>query len=193
MLKPLIRKNDRLARILIFSFSVVIFLLVSFLGNYKMDIDPGFDVQIFAFLNALTNSAVSIVLGWALVAVKKKNYLLHKRLMFSAIILSVFFLLTYVAHHLLAGEARFGDADKDGIVTDHEKALVGNIRYFYYLILFTHIVLAGIILPFILFTAYRALTGEWTKHKRLARYTWPVWFYVAISGPVIYFMIKPYY
>ncbi len=193
MLKPLIRKNDRLARILIFSFSVVIFLLVSFLGNYKMDIDPGFDVQIFAFLNALTNSAVSIVLVWALVAVKKKNYLLHKRLMFSAIILSVFFLLTYVAHHLLAGEARFGDADKDGIVTDHEKALVGNIRYFYYLILFTHIVLAGIILPFILFTAYRALTGEWTKHKRLARYTWPVWFYVAISGPVIYFMIKPYY
>lgn len=193
MLKPLIRKNDRLARILIFSFSVVIFLLVSFLGNYKMDIDPGFDVQIFAFLNALTNSAVSIVLVWALVAVKKKNYLLHKRLMFSAIILSVFFLATYVAHHLLAGEARFGDADKDGIVTDHEKALVGNIRYFYYLILFTHIVLAGIILPFILFTAYRALTGEWTKHKRLARYTWPVWFYVAISGPVIYFMIKPYY
>lgn len=193
MLKPLIRKNDRLARILIFSFSVVIFLLVSFLGNYKMDIDPGFDVQIFAFLNALTNSAVSIVLVWALAAVKKKNYLLHKRLMFSAIILSVFFLLTYVAHHLLAGEARFGDADKDGIVTDREKALVGNIRYFYYLILFTHIVLAGIILPFILFTAYRALTGEWTKHKRLARYTWPVWFYVAISGPVIYFMIKPYY
>lgn len=193
MLKPIIRKNDTLARTVIFSVSILIFILVSFLGKYQLPIEVGFNVHIFALLNAIINSLVSIVLVAALVAVKRKNYLLHKRLMFSAIVLSVFFFLTYIAHHLLAGEARFGDVDKNGIVTADEKALVGNIRYFYYLILFTHIVLAGIILPFILFTAYRALTGEWVKHKRLARYTWPVWFYVAITGPIIYLMIRPYY
>lgn len=193
MLKPIIRKNDTLARTVIFSVSILIFILVSFLGKYQLPIEVGFNVHIFALLNAIINSLVSIVLVAALVAVKRKNYLLHKRLMFSAIVLSVFFFLTYIAHHLLAGEARFGDVDKNGIVSADEKALVGNIRYFYYLILFTHIVLAGIILPFILFTAYRALTGEWVKHKRLARYTWPVWFYVAITGPIIYLMIRPYY
>lgn len=193
MLKPIIRKNDTLARTVIFSVSILIFILVSFLGKYQLPIEVGFNVHIFALLNAIINSLVSIVLVAALVAVKRKNYLLHKRLMFSAIVLSVFFFLTYIAHHLLAGEARFGDVDKNGIVTADEKALVGNIRYFYYLILFTHILLAGIILPFILFTAYRALTGEWVKHKRLARYTWPVWFYVAITGPIIYLMIRPYY
>ena len=193
MLKPIIRKNDTLARTVIFSVSILIFILVSFLGKYQLPIEVGFNVHIFALLNAIINSLVSIVLVAALVAVKRKNYLLHKRLMFSAIVLSVFFFLTYIAHHLLAGEARFGDVDKNGIVTADEKALVGNIRYFYYLILFTHILLAGIILPFILFTAYRALTGEWVKHKRLARYTWPVWFYVAITGTIIYLMIRPYY
>jgi putative membrane protein len=112
-------------------------------------------------------------------AVKNKQYLVHKRLMFAALILSVVFLLFYIAHHILADETKFGG--------------MGTIRYIYFFILITHIFLAGIILPFILFTAYRALTGEWVKHKKLARYTWPLWLYIAITGPVIYLMISPYY
>ena len=110
-----------------------------------------------------------------------------------AISLSVLFLLSYIAHHLLAGDTKYGDLNHDGIVSIDEKALAGNLRMIYYFILITHIPLAAIILPFILFTAYHALTGEYDKHKKLVRITWPVWFYVAVTGLLVYLMINPYY
>ena len=113
--------------------------------------------------------------------------------MLTSISLSVLFLLSYIAHHLLAGDTKYGDLNHDGIVSLDEKALAGNLRMIYYFILITHIPLAAIILPFILFTAYRALTGEYDKHKKLVRITWPVWFYVAVTGVVVYLMISPYY
>lgn len=113
--------------------------------------------------------------------------------MTAAIILSVIFLLSYICHHLLSGETRYGDLDHNGIVTAAEKKIAGPLRMVYYILLGTHIPLAGIILPFILFTAYRALTGEYARHKKLARITWPVWLYVAISGVIVYLMISPYY
>ncbi len=129
----------------------------------------------------------------ALVAVKNGKYRLHKRLMTTALILSVLFLVSYIAHHILAGEAKFGDSNHDGLVSEEEKVLVGNVRVVYYFILATHIFLAAIILPFILFTAYRALTAEYALHKKLARITWPLWLYVAVTGPVVYWLISPYY
>ena len=113
--------------------------------------------------------------------------------MLTAMALSVLFLLSYVLHHLFAGEARFGDINHDGIVTEAEKAAAGSIRYFYYILLGTHILLAGIVLPFILFTAYRALINENAAHRKLAKVTWPIWLYVAVTGPVVYLMISPYY
>ena len=113
--------------------------------------------------------------------------------MITAILLSVLFLLSYIAHHLLAGETKFGDLNHDGILGVEEKLQAGNLRLIYYFLLITHIPLAAIILPFILFTAYRALTGEYDKHKKLVRITWPVWFYVAVTGVVVYLMISPYY
>jgi putative membrane protein len=152
-----------------------------------------FDKHLFAFINSLLNTAVAIILVVALVAVKQKKYQFHKNLMITALILSLLFLVSYIAHHLLAGEARFGDANFDGIVSDEEKAAVGNLRSFYLLLLTTHIILAAVILPFILFTTYRALTGEFEAHKKIAKRTWPLWFYVAVTGPLVYFMIKPYY
>jgi len=115
----------------------------------------------------------------ALIAVKSKKYLLHKRIMITAIILSCLFLVSYICHHLFTVETKFGGE--------------GNIRYVYYFILGTHIILAAIILPFILFTAYRSMIGEFSRHKKLARITWPIWFYVAVTGVVVYFMISPYY
>ncbi len=113
--------------------------------------------------------------------------------MLAAIFLSILFLLSYICHHLLSGETKYGDLNHDGILSADEKSLAGTTRYIYYFILATHIPLAGIILPFILFTAYRALTGDYAKHMKLARITWPIWFYVALTGVVVYLLIRPYY
>lgn len=193
MLQASLQKNDKKARWLIGIFSFVVFAAVVALGKIKLHVDLGFDVHIFARINAVLNSVIALLLVLALVAVKRKQYLTHKKFMMIALVLSVLFLVSYIAHHLLAGEARFGDIDHDGIVTDAEKAAVGSMRMIYFIILSTHIVLAAVILPFILFTAYRALIGEWPAHKKLARYTWPLWFYVAVTGPIVYLMISPYY
>jgi putative membrane protein len=170
-----------------------VFTGIAFLSGAKLNIPINFDPHIFAAFNAVINSFVAILLVLALIAVKSKKYVLHKRIMLTAIILSVLFLISYVCHHLLSGETKFGDLNHDGIVSLDEKTLAGSLRYIYYFILLTHIPLAGIILPFILFTAYRALSGDYEKHKKLARITWPIWFYVAISGVAVYLLISPYY
>lgn len=193
MLQASLQKNDKQATWLIGIFSFVVFAAVVALGKIKLHVDLGFDVHIFARINAVLNSIIALLLVLALVSVKRKQYLTHKKFMMIALVLSVLFLVSYIAHHLLAGEARFGDVDHDGIVTDAEKAAVGSMRMIYFIILSTHIILAAVILPFILFTAYRALIGEWPAHKKLARYTWPLWFYVAVTGPIVYLMISPYY
>lgn len=179
MLPPSIQKNDRLANWLIGIFSVVVFVVVVVLGRVKLDIDMGFDIHIFALANAIINSIIAVLLVGALVAVKSKKYELHRKMMFGALILSILFLLSYILHHLLAGDTKFGGE--------------GAIRYFYYFILITHVILAALILPFILFTAYRGLTAEWPQHRKLAKITWPLWLYVAVTGPLVYIMISPYY
>ena len=113
--------------------------------------------------------------------------------MLTAIILSLVFLVSYICHHLLSGDTKYGDLDHNGILSASEQSIAGTTRYVYYIVLATHIPLAGIILPFILFTAYRGLTADYGRHKKLARITWPVWLYVAISGVIVYLMIRPYY
>ena len=179
-MKAELKKNDKLAKTLIYIVSAVVFLVVVSLRYLKFtNVDLGFDVHLLAKANALINGTVSILLVAALVAVKKKNFELHKKLMKSAIFLSVIFLVTYIGHHMFAGETEFPKEN--------------SLRGLYLVILSTHIVLAAIILPFILFTAYRALIAEFPAHKKLARYTWPIWFYVAVTGVVVYFMISRYY
>ena len=193
MLQPSLAKNDKKAKFLIYTVSIVVFAAVVFLSKYKLDVDLGFDVHVFAKANAIINSMVAVLLLAGLFSVKQKKYELHKKIMLTAISLSVLFLLSYIAHHLLAGDTKYGDLNHDGIVSIDEKSVAGNLRMIYYFILITHIPLAAIILPFILFTAYRALTGEYDKHKKLVRITWPVWFYVAVTGVAVYLMISPYY
>jgi putative membrane protein len=193
MLEAALHKNDRKAYWIIIVFSAVVFMAVLALGRFKLNINAGFDIHIFAKINAVINSAVALLLIAALIAVKNQKYTLHKNIMLTAMVLSVLFLVSYIAHHLLAGEAKFGDINRDGLVSATEKLQVGNLRVLYLVLLATHIVLAAVILPFILFTAYRALVGEWPAHKKLARYTWPLWLYVAITGPVVYLLISPYY
>jgi putative membrane protein len=191
--EPSLNKDDKKAKLLIWFVSVVVFVAVAFLASFKLNINLGFNVHIFAQANAVINSLVAALLIAGLLAVKQKNYEAHKKIMLIAIALSVLFLVSYICHHLFAGETRFGDLNHDGKLSDEEKLKVGNLRYIYYIILFTHIPLAAIVLPFILFTAYRALIGEYEQHKKLTRLTWPIWFYVAVSGVVVYLMISPYY
>jgi putative membrane protein len=193
MLQAAWKKNDKKARILIFVFSAVVFSAVVLLSRVKLGVNLGFDVHLFAKANAIINSCVAVLLIVALIAVKTKNYKLHRNIMLTAMMLSVLFLVSYICHHLFAGDTRFGDLNHDGIISDVEKAAVGSSRMIYYIILGTHIPLAGIILPFILFSAYRALIGEFGKHKKLVRITWPIWFYVAVTGVLVYWMISPYY
>ena len=179
MLNASIKKNDRLARVFILTVSVVVFLAVVILSRVKLEVDLGFDVHLFAAANAIINSIVSVLLIAAFVSVKNGQYLLHKRLMISAILLSVLFLISYIAHHLLTGDTHFGGT--------------GGIRKFYFFILITHIFLAAIILPFILFTAYRGLVAEWPLHRKIAKITLPIWLYVSVTGVIVYLMISPYY
>jgi putative membrane protein len=193
MLAPVLKKNDKLAYILIGVFSVIVLAVVTFLSKFTLDVELPFDKHIFALINAVINSAVAVLLIAGLIAVKQKNYTLHKSIMLTAMVLSLLFLVTYIAHHLLAGEAKFGDANFDGIVDDAEKEVLGNTRPFYLILLGTHIILAATSLPFILFTAYRALTSDFAAHKALSKKVWPIWFYVAVTGPIVYLMIKQYY
>ena len=193
MLEATLQKNDKKAYWLIGIFSVIVFAVVVSLGQINLKISVGFDVHIFAKINAVLNSFVAVLLITALVAVKNGQYTLHKKMMLAAMILSILFLVSYITHHLLAGDTKFGDINHDGQLSDDEKLQAGATRIVYYLLLVTHIILASLILPIILFTAYRGLTGEYAAHKRLAKYTWPLWLYVAVTGPVVYLMIRPYY
>ena len=190
---PLIAKNDTKAKILIWTVSIIVFVAVVILSKYKLIVDIGFNPHLFALANAIINSMVAVLLLAGLIAIKQRKLVLHRTIMLSAISLSVLFLLCYIGHHLLAGETKYGDINHDGIISETERLQAGGLRTFYYILLVTHIPLAAIILPFILFTAYRALTGEYGKHKKLTRITWPIWFYVAITGVIVYWMINPYY
>jgi putative membrane protein len=179
MLTPTFKKNDQKAKLFIYAVSIIVFAAVVILSKVKLQLDLPFNPHVFATVSACINSLVAVLLVAGLLTAKQKKYDLHKKIMITAIILSVLFLLSYIAHHLLTDETKFGG---DGV-----------IKTVYYVILLTHIPLAGIILPFILFTAYRALIGEYEQHKKLTRITWPIWFYVAVTGVIVYLMISPYY
>lgn len=193
MLPPLLAKNDSRAKWLISTVSFVIFTAIVILSRVKLDVDLGFDVHVFALINACINSFVSILLVLGMIAIKRRRFVVHKKLMLAAMILSIAFLVSYVSHHLLAGDTRFGDINHDNVVDASELSTVGKTRLIYFIILITHIFLAAIILPFILFTTYRAMIAEWPQHRKLAKITWPVWLYVSVTGVVVYLMISPYY
>ncbi|MCC7028975.1 MAG: DUF420 domain-containing protein [Chitinophagaceae bacterium] len=192
MIKTL-QKNDQKAHWLIWIFSSIVFLAVTVLDKITVQADLGFDPHIFAMLSAGINAIVSVLLIVALVLVKQKKFGLHKNVMLFTMLLSILFLVFYIAHHLFTGETKYGDVNHDGLLGEDEKSLAGSLRYVYYFIISTHITLAGIVMPFVLYSAYRGLTAEYQQHKKLVRYTFPVWLYVAITGVVVYLMISPFY
>lgn len=142
----------------------------------------GYDVQPLTFLPpiyATINGLTAVLLVIAVWAIKNKKQVLHERLMTTAIACSVLFLLMYIAYHMTSDSTPFGGE--------------GVIRYVYYFILITHIILSIIIIPLVLITYVRALTTNFERHKKIAKITFPIWLYVAVTGVLVYIMISPYY
>lgn len=161
--------------------SILIPVVVAILFNVKLK-DLGVDVEPLSFLPpiyATTNGITAIVLIAAVIAIKKGNRKLHERLMTTAIALSVAFLVMYVAYHMTSDSTKFGGE--------------GAIRTVYFLILITHIFLSIVIIPLVLITYVRALANKFDKHKKIAKITFPIWLYVAVTGVIVYLMISPYY
>ncbi|MGO4772121.1 DUF420 domain-containing protein [Flavobacterium sp. W22_SRS_FK3] len=161
--------------------SIIIPVAVAILFTVKLK-DFGFDVEPLSFLPpiyAAINGITAIVLILAVIAIKKGNQKIHERLMTSAIALSVAFLVMYVAYHMTADSTKFGGE--------------GIIKYVYFFILITHILLSIAIIPLVLITYVRALAKRFDRHRKIARITFPLWLYVAITGVVVYLMISPYY
>lgn len=171
--------QPKTASFVIWIITAVVFTAVAVLSRVQVPAPEGWDIHIFAKINAGINSLVSLLLIGGLLSAKSGKWQLHRRIMLSAMILSGVFLLSYILHHLFAGDTKFGGE--------------GLIRPIYCVILITHILLAAGSLPFILFTAYRALAGKYPEHSKLAKKVWPIWFYVSVSGVIVYCMISPYY
>lgn len=154
------------------------------------NLNLGFFPPFHAALNSLT--ALCILIGVFLIRNKQVKW--HRASMLSAFLLSTVFLVSYVIYHSLAeGSTKYGDVDHNGVLDAAELASAGFLRYIYYFILLTHIVLAALILPLILFTFSKALNNKIAEHRKLAKWTFPLWMYVAVTGVLVYFMIAPYY
>lgn len=165
----------------IIAVSIVIPVVVAILFGVKLK-DFGFNVEPLSFLPpiyATTNGITAVVLILAVMAIKKGNQKLHERLMTFAIALSVAFLVMYVAYHMTSDSTKYGGE--------------GVLHYVYFFILVTHILLSIAIIPLVLITYVRALAKRFDRHRRIAKITFPLWLYVAVTGVVVYLMISPYY
>ncbi len=156
---------------------VAVVLLFSIrLKDFGINVEPlSFLPPIYATINGIT----AALLVSAVVAIKKGNRAIHEKLMTTAIVCSVVFLLMYVAYHMTADPTKFGGE--------------GAIKYVYFFLLLTHIALSVTIIPLVLFTYVKALAGQFDNHKKLAKITFPLWLYVAVTGVIVYLMIAPYY
>ncbi|ALJ06002.1 hypothetical protein APS56_13045 [Pseudalgibacter alginicilyticus] len=169
--------DDKKYNKLIIALSIIIPIVVAILFGVRIpNVEPlSFLPPIYASINGLT----AVILVFAFFAIKNKKLVLHENLMTTAIWCSVLFLVMYVAYHMTSDSTKFGGE--------------GAIRYVYYFILITHIVLSVIVIPFVLITYVRAITNNIEKHKKIAKITFPLWLYVAVTGVIVYVMISPYY
>lgn len=156
--------------------SIVIPMVVAILFGVKINMElPVFLPPFYASINAIT----SLLLIFSVIAVKNNKILLHEKLMKTAIVFSVLFLALYVLYHMTSDSTKYGGE--------------GVMRTVYFIVLISHILLSIVVIPFVLITYVRAITNNIELHKKIAKYTFPLWLYVAISGVVVYLMISPYY
>jgi putative membrane protein len=172
--------SERTIKIVVWSLTAAVMGLIITTGNpnWKIPLPDGVDLSFLPIFHSTMNVLVAISLVTALVFIKKKDVKNHQRAIYFAMTCSAFFLLSYVTHHATAQPITFQGE--------------GAIRVVYLIILNTHILLAGVVFPFILFTFIRAYRGEIDKHKKLAKKTFPIWLYVAITGPLVYLMLASF-
>lgn len=170
----LLSKLDKVAYVLSV---IVIGLVIAMRPAERFDVD--FDTSWMPGFHAIVNTIGSVFLILALIFIKRKNIKMHRNMIFGAMVCSFFFLLSYVAYHFTTPETKYCGT--------------GSIRTFYFIILISHIILAGLSLPFILLTFNRGITYSIEKHKKMARWVYPVWLYVMITGPLVYIMLRPCY
>jgi len=174
--------------------SIAIPLAVAFLIlGPERKISLGFNTSNLPLFHAILNSSTAILLLASLFFIRNKWIAAHRRANLTAVVLSAVFLVSYVIYHSSNPSVKYGDLNHDGLLSVDEKRQAGNLRYLYYFILSSHIILSGIIIPFVLFTLQRAFQEKFSQHKKLARITWPLWLYVAVTGVIVYVMISPYY
>lgn len=173
-----LKRNNLGIPIVIISVMIPLVVAVLFLVPHPV-YHGGFDLKIFPFFDAMLNSATAILLLASLFFIKRGQWKAHRACNLTAVTLSVLFLTSYVIYHSMAPETRYGGH--------------GWIRPLYFFILISHISLSAIIIPFVLVTLTRALKGDFIRHRKIARITWPLWFYVAVTGVMVYVMLSPYY
>jgi putative membrane protein len=175
--------------------SIFVFLVVVILNRKILPAPavPADWLYFFPKLNAVLNGTCSILLIISLYLIKHGQVTWHKRLNILAFSLSALFLVSYILFHWLGPETIFGDLNGDGTLSPQERMAIGNTRTIYLVILISHIILAAGVLPLILLSFYRGLQMQVEKHKKLVRWTFPIWFYVTVTGVVVYLMISPYY
>ncbi len=161
---------------LIIGLSIVIPIAVAVL--FKVQI-KGYDFSFLPPIYAAINGVTAVLLIVAVIAIKNSKRVLHERIMKTCIGLSATFLVMYVMYHMTSEPTSFGG--------------VGGVRYLYFFILITHISLSVVVIPLVLFTFSRAISGNFERHKALAKFTFPIWLYVAVTGVIVYLMISPYY
>ncbi len=174
--------------------SIVIPIAVAVLLFMPVKILAGSEwVKFLPHINAAINSLTAILLVSAVIMVKKGNVELHKKLMTSAFILGSLFLISYIIYHATVKSVNFGDINADDVVSTEELANVGVTRTVYLFFLLTHIILSVVVVPFVLFAFYYSLTDKIEMHKRIVKFTFPIWLYVSITGVIVYLFISPYY
>ena len=170
-----------------------VLLLVGLMRRVKIPLPDGWDFSFLPPFHAAVNALTAVVLLAAFYFIRQKNIEAHRRSIYVALGLSVLFLLSYVAYHFTTPETLYGDLNHDGALSAEELAAAGSSRSWYLALLLSHILLAALTLPFILFTFIRAYTGQVERHRKMARWVFPLWLYVAITGPLVYYMLMPYY
>ena len=175
--------------------SILIPVAVAVLFTVKLK-DFGIEVEPLSFLPpiyASINGITALLLIMGVLAIKNGNQKVHERFMTASIACSIIFLVMYIAYHMTAESTVFGDVDGNKILDAKEKGYAGSTRDVYLFILLSHILLSIIIIPLVLITYVRALAARFDKHKKIAKITFPLWLYVAVTGVVVYLMISPYY
>ena len=189
------KQNDKTVFKIVLGVSALICVVVVVLNQKLIPVPDTFPAFIYKLpmLNAFLNGSCSVLLIASLWAIKKRNIDLHKKLNLTAFLLSSLFLISYVTAHYFIPDTKFGDINHNEVLEQAELALVSGIRPIYLVILLSHIFLAVIVLPMILLSFYYALKDDRVKHKKITRFSYPIWLYVTITGVVVYAMISPYY